>query len=304
MIEATVIGLRFVQYGAAVAALGLPLFLIYAPASSQAGRISALAVAAAVCLAVAALSAVSVQTAMMAGGWAAALDPTSLAYVAQSTGVGRANIARAALAIVGAGLLLVTRKSAKDRPARLWPAAAVLGAAVASLAWSGHAAGAEGAVGAAHLASDAVHAAAAAVWLGALAGFLLMLACTEKAETEIVARALADFATIGTITVGVLVATGLINTVIVVGADGLGELVSTAWGQILIAKLILFAAMLALAAHNRFNLTPALSGVEDAGARALAISRLRRSVGLEASAGLALLALVAALGVQMPPGVM
>lgn len=304
MIDATVIALRGVQYAAAVVALGLPLFLIYARGSSAAHRITALAAMACGWLAAAALAAVSVQTAMMAGGWAAALDPTALSYVAQSTGLGRANIARAVLAIVGAALLIAVRKTARERPARLWPAVAALSAAIASFAWSGHGAATEGVAGLAHVISDAAHAVAAAVWLGALGGFLLILSRSEKAELDIAARALVRFATIGTATVIVLVVTGLINTAILVGVDGLSDLVISTWGQLLIVKLVLFLVMLGLAAHNRFALTPALSRAEDTAARDLAAGRLRRSVGLEALAGMALLGMVAALGVQMPPGSM
>lgn len=304
MIEATVIALRFVQYGAAVAALGLPLFLIYARGSAEAGRLAAIAAAACLGLAAAALAGVSVQTAMMAGGWSAAVDPTALAYVVQSTGLGQANLARAALALFGAGLLLVGRKAAREHPARLWPAVLALSGAVASFAWSGHGASTEGAVGLVHLASDAAHALAAAVWLGALGGFLFLLARSDKAELDLAAQALARFATIGTVTVGVLVVTGLINTLVLVGADRVGDFLSSTWGRLLIAKLAVFVLMLGLAAHNRFNLTPALAEAEDAGARDLATVRLRRSVGGEALAGSVLLVLVAALGVQMPPGAM
>lgn len=302
MIEATVIGLRAVQYAAAVVALGLPLFHIYARGASGTRSLSALAVPACVLLAVTALIGVLVQTAMMAGNWSAALDPMALAYVVQSTGLGTANIARSGFAIVGGGLLLVARKTAEDRPASLWPAVLVLSCAVVSFAWSGHGAATEGAVGLVHLVSDAVHALAAAVWLGALCGFLILLRRSNEA-VEVAARALAKFATIGTVTVAVLVVTGLINTVVLAG-DGLGELLSSIWGRLLVAKLALFVVMLGLAAHNRFNLTPALSDAADAGEKDLAVSRLRRSVGLEALAGLALLAVVAVLGVQMPPGAM
>lgn len=303
MIEATVIALRAVQYAAAVVALGLPLFHIYARGASETRSLSTLAVPACVLLAAAALAGVAVQTAMMAGDWSASIDPTALAYVVQSTGLGAAGVARSGLAIIGAGLLLVARKSAEGRIASLRPAVLVLSGAVASFAWSGHGAATEGAAGLAHLASDAIHALAAAVWLGALFGFLALLRRSNKA-IEAAARALAGFATIGTATVAALVVTGLTNTVLLVGADGLGELLSSTWGQALVAKLALFAAMLGLAAHNRFNLTPALARAAHAGDRDAAVGRLRRSVGLEALAGMALLALVAVLGVQPPPGTM
>jgi len=63
--------------------------------------------------------------------------------------------------------------------------------------------------------------------------------------------------------------------------------------------------MLGLAAHNRFTLAPALSRAvkEGAGTQSL-VRRLKISVGLEMLAGVALLAAVAAMGVQKPPASM
>src|SRR3546814_8655355 len=57
----------------------------------------------------------------------------------------------------------------------------------------------------------------------------------------------------------VIAATGLINSQMIVGAENLGRSLSSPYGQLLLAKLALFALMLALAAANRWRLTPALA---------------------------------------------
>ena len=63
--------------------------------------------------------------------------------------------------------------------------------------------------------------------------------------------------------------------------------------------------MLGLAAHNRFTLAPALSCALDSGAGTqVPVRHLRLSVGLEMLAGIALLGVVAVMGVQMPPASM
>src|SRR3546814_1623346 len=59
--------------------------------------------------------------------------------------------------------------------------------------------------------------------------------------------------------------------------------------------------MLVLAASNRFRLTPALEAVLAADQTRSATARLRRSLWLEAGAGIAILALVAWFGTLEPP---
>ncbi len=300
MIDAAVIGLRWVQYLAAMAALGLPLFqsvLLRNPSSRPGTR---LAIAAGLVLAAAALGGVVAQTAMMAGGWTAGLDPAALGYVIQSTSLGMAHVIRAGLAVIGVVSLLL----GPGRPGSTLAILAFAGA-VASFAWSGHGAATDGATGLVHLAADIAHLIAAAVWLGALVGFCLVLARPRPGDIEATSRALSGFAGLGSGAVAVLAVTGAVNAGFLVGADGLSLITGSAWGILLIVKLALFGLMLGLAAHNRFALAPALSRAVDGGAGAQdPVRRLRTSVGLEMLAGFALLGVVAAMGVQMPPASM
>lgn len=298
MIDEAVIGLRWVQYLSAVAALGLPLFQTWLRRDLRSAPRNRIAAAAGLVLAVGAVGGLVAQTAMMAGGWTAGLDPAALGYVVQSTSLGMAHVIRAGLAAIGALVLLL---GPANRPGATLSIVAFAGA-VASFAWSGHGAATEGEGGLVHLAADIAHLLAAAVWLGALVGFSLLLNKLRSQDMEATARALGGFAALGTGAVAVLAVTGVVNAGFLTGADGLGRIPGSTWGVLLIVKLALFALMLGLAAHNRFSLAPALSravagsvGTEDL------VRQLRASVGLEMLAGVALLGVVAAMGLQMPP---
>jgi putative copper resistance protein D len=297
-IDLIVIGLRWLQFAAAVLALGLPLFQAFGLSEPGPQFARRAAIIAGLVLSVAALAGLLAQTAMMAGGWAAGLDLAALGYVIQSTSLGMAHVVRAGLALLGVAALVLSR----GRRAGELVAILAFAGAVASFAWSGHGAASEGSLGLLHLAADIAHALAACVWIGALAGFCLLLIRPKPREAAGTARSLAGFASIGTVSVAVLVITGLINAAFLIGTEGLGRISGSTWGLLLIAKLALFAVMIGLAAHNLFTLTPALSHAVGMQAdTAHALRALRISIGLEMLAGFALLGLVAAMGVQMPP---
>ena len=300
-IDLTVVVLRWLQFAAAVVALGLPLFQIYASGPVPSRSVRRVAITAGLLLAVGAAAGLVAQTAMMAGGWAAAADPASIGYVIQSTALGMAHIARAALAVAGVAILMFGQDK---RVAGLMAVIAFAGA-TASFAWSGHGAASEGAGGLIHLIADIIHALAAAVWLGALAGFCMRLCRPFGGEIETTTRAFTGFATVGSAAVSVLVLTGLINAGFLIGIDGVVRVASSTWGLLLLGKLALFILMVGLAAHNRFTLTPALArAITHDTATDGPVRRLQLSIGLEMAAGLVLLGLVAAMGVQMPPASM
>ena len=300
-IDLTVVVLRWLQFAAAVVALGLPLFQIYASGLVPSRSARRVAITAGLLLAVGAAGGLVAQTAMMAGGWAAAIDPASIGYVIQSTALGVAHIARAALALLGVAILMF----GQDRRVAGLTAVMAFGGATASFAWSGHGAASEGAGGLIHLIADIIHALAAAVWLGALAGFCMRLCRPFGGEIETTTRAFTGFATVGSAAVSVLVLTGLINAGFLIGIDGVVRVASSTWGLLLLGKLALFILMVGLAAHNRFTLTPALArAITHDTATDGPVRRLQLSIGLEMAAGLVLLGLVAAMGVQMPPASM
>jgi putative copper resistance protein D len=303
VIEPVIIALRLAQYAAAVVLFGLAAFHLYAPVANLSPRLAWRArislIAAAALLAVTSLAAIAAQSAFFAGSLGGGLARESLNAVAFQMDLGKAALVRSAAALAALVAVLAVA------PGRLaWALAAGFGGvATVSLAWMGHAGAGEGDTGRILLASDVLHLLAAAGWLGALAGFAQLL--FVKPVTAELARALHSaldrFATVGSILVATLVVTGLVNTLSIVGLAGIATIWSSAYGQLLLFKLVLFAAMLGLAAANRFRLTPALARqLGDAEPAHGALSDLRRSVALETLAGAVVLAIVSWLGTLSP----
>lgn len=306
MIEPAVIILRLLQYVGAMILLGSSLFYLRALPQSGAGSAEQTPWARRLLAGGAALLAISVllwiagQASLLAGSVAEGLKPETLIAVVTGFDLGKAAVVRAAAA--GLAMILVVSL----RPARAaWLACVLLGlVATASFAWMGHGAATEGQLGLVHLASDIVHSWAAAAWIGALVAFLLLLlARTRTAEsTAVLHRALHGFSGLGTLLVIALVLTGLVNSAILVGLQTLDGLWTTPYGRLLSLKVVFFAGMLALAAKNRYRLTPALGrALETPATQGAATAALRRSVVVETGLGLGVLALVAWFGTLAPP---
>lgn len=305
MLEPVVIVLRLFQYAGAMVLMGSSLFFIYAlPRNGEASAAAApwakrLLIGAGVLLALSAGAGLVAQTSVLAGSYEAGTKPDALIAVITGMDLGKAAIART-LAAAAAVVIL-----AAIRPARAaWLSASALGAvATASFAWMGHGAATEGPAGIVHLASDIAHGWAAAVWLGALVALVALLRWA-RTPTALAAlhRALHGFSGIGTVLVAVLLGTGLINSWFLVGPERLESLWATPYGLLLSFKVTAFAAMLALAAANRFHHTPALGrSISTVHPRPAGLSALRRSVLLETALGVIVLALVAWFGTLAPP---
>ena len=303
--ETAVVLVRWVQYVTSFALAGGALFALYAlpaagPSSAAAlGWPRRLLAGCAALLVLASLLGLVLQTAVVAGSLTAALDPSTLASVVSEMAMGAASLARAMAAVVALAVLMLAR------PGRAaWIAASALGAvAAASMAWMGHGAATEGFGGSLHLAADIAHLAAAAVWVGALVFFLGLAGVSRRdaRQAPTFHAALAGFSGIGSGVVAVLVASGLINSWFLVGPMGVAALVRTPYGLLLLLKLVLFGAMVVLAAANRFRLTPALrEALVEPAPPSTAVKALRRSLVLELSAAMALVAVVAWLGRLAP----
>lgn len=174
-----------------------------------------------------------------------------------------------------------------------------------SLAGTGHAQIEEGWMGIIHVGSDAAHLLAAGAWLGGLAPLGCILIGYAKRDPEAspivdVDRILLRFSSMGYVAVATLVGSGLVNSWFLVGA--VSNLLNTLYGQILLAKLAFFAAMLALAAANRFWLVPRMIEAQAAAFRepAVWLGRLRYHVLGEQLLGLMILSAVSFLGTMRP----
>lgn len=300
MLEVAVIALRWLQYGGGVVLLGAPLFLLYSFKDADAPNLEwsrpTLRLAA-IIVALGSLAALVAQTAVMAGSLSEAVKPASLSFMVTGTALGMAMVVRAAAALLGLVALVALK------PGRaLWSVTAALGLIVAaSFAWTGHGAATEGPGGPIHLVANIIHAVAAASWLGALAALTALL--LRRAGPDLaIHRALHGFAGLGTLAVLMLVLTGLVNSWFLIGPERVASIAGNLYGQLLVAKLVLFGLMLALAASNRFRLTPTLGSALETGQPSVAaMSALRRSLLVETGLGLALIGVVAVMGTLPPP---
>jgi putative copper export protein/mono/diheme cytochrome c family protein len=177
--------------------------------------------------------------------------------------------------------------------------AAVLCAAfIAGLAWSGH--GAAGSV--METLGDGAHLIAAGGWLGGLVPFVMVMALARgggtAADACVAGDVTARFSIFGIVMVGILLVSGTLNTWYLVG--DVPRLVGTGYGRLLLIKIVLFAAMVAIAAVNRFALMPRLRRADPSVGATL--RALERNGAIEIVLGLIIIAIVGALG-TMPPAV-
>jgi len=181
-----------------------------------------------------------------------------------------------------------------------WLASMAGAVALSSLAWSGHGAMDEGWLRLWHFLSDILHLLAAGAWLGGmLALVLLTRGGVDEARTRLLAAAVKRFEWIGAAIVLTLSVSGVVNYLFIVGPR-LDDVLLGTYGMLLAIKVLLFAAMLVLAALNRFHLGPALERSIRDGQHGIAAIALRRSVLLELGLALLIVALVAWLGTLSP----
>ncbi|MGC2413436.1 MAG: copper homeostasis membrane protein CopD [Stellaceae bacterium] len=215
-------------------------------------------------------------------------------------------LVRLGLAVLLAGCLLARRRrhataSAADGCTALLLAALLL----ASLAWAGHGAATPGAPGELHLVADILHLLAAGVWLGTLAPLALFLAAARREgdpDWAAIAHSVTRrFTVLAATSVAVLLAAGLVNTWFLAG--NVPALVGTIYGRLLLAKIALFLGTLVIAAVNVLRLSPRLANSASGAGNAVwrTVGWLRGNALVEATLGLAVLAIVGALGI-LPPG--
>ncbi|URW75840.1 copper homeostasis membrane protein CopD [Sphingomonas donggukensis] len=295
------VAVRFGLYFVLAAAFGIPLFALYSPGVRDALPLRVvLAMSGAAGLILSAIG-LLVVVASMGGTGIAGVDVDGIAAVLTGMSLGMAWFARVA------GLLAVVAAAAawrRSAPAMLALASLGGGVAIASLAWSGHGVMDQGPLGWFHLVADIGHLLAAGAWAGALMSLLFLVTRLQirisAGDVSATHRALDGFSRVGTSVVGVIVVTGIANSWLLVGPANVAALPATTYGQLLIAKIAVFAAMLGLAAANRFRLTPWLAGSGVADDWSGAVTALRASLAAETACLVAVLALVSWLGTIEP----
>jgi putative copper resistance protein D len=305
MIDLGLVAARLLHYAAMTTLAGVSFFPLYAYAFAEPKKLSrrrqAVLLPASAAALLSGLLWFVFSVANMSGAWADVADHEVLWTVLNETTFGGVWMARMLLAVLIVGVTA-------GRPSRMGIAgrdlvtaflAAVL---LASLAGTGHAQIEEGWTKIVHIASDAAHLLAAGAWLGGLVplGFILLDYSRGDREPIVdVDRVLMRFSSMGYVAVATLIVSGLVNSWFLVGS--VSSLLRTPYGQILLGKLALFAAMLALAAANRFWLVPRLIKTrEDSGEPAGWLGRLRYHVVGEQFLGLMVLLAVSVLGTMRP----
>lgn len=148
------------------------------------------------------------------------------------------------------------------------------------------------------MSADAGHVAGVAYWVGGLAMLVAVRSFLRADPALPLARyVFAGFSRFAAYAVGLVIYGGAVLAVLLVGS--LDRLVSTGYGWVVLAKISLFAPMLAFGAYNRFRLVPRTAepeGIEGA------VRRLGRNVRVETVIGISVLA-VAALLTSMTPAI-
>ncbi len=301
------IAVRFALYLSMAGLFGLAAFALYGLRAEERTGALPLRPWLVTCAALAlllSLAWLAMTASEMAGVPVWPVDRGAVSALLAGTAIGLAWKARVAALVVA----VLAGWFAGGRAAWLWVVALASGAALVTLAWTGHGATGDGAVGWVHLAADILHLLAAGVWLGALLALVLLVtrpaSRVDAAHVALSYRALHGFGTIGTIVVGTVIVTGLVNGWLLVGAGNVASLGASPYGRLLLAKLALFTAMLGLAALNRFRLTPALGRAIASADHADALVMLRASLALETALAVVILGLVAWLGTLEPPASM
>jgi copper resistance protein D len=300
---------RAVHFAATIVAAGVVIFAatVAAPAFAAAGEIpdpettrlrnrwawlvwASLAVAAVSGAIWLALLAAGIYDAPIADVW----RDGGVWTVASETRFGQILLVRLAAAALLAASLPMLKRAANRSP---WSTGAVV-LAIAVLigpAWTGHAGATPGVAGELPLAADALHLLAAGAWLGGLPPLAMLLATAwrrkEPRWVAVTAIVVQRFSLLGVISVSALLASGIANSWYEVGT--LNNLFTTSYGQLVLIKIGLFAAMVGLASINRFYLTSRL-------AIAGAVRRLYHSSLAETGLGFAAIVVVAFLGAMAP----
>jgi copper transport protein len=202
------------------------------------------------------------------------------------TSIGRGLVWRAGgIAVAGVGI--VGAALAHGRARRIWLGVAAIGGAGAALA---HVASGHAAVGGTfdlQVAAQWVHVTAVSVWIGGLAALLL---ATRGEADQARGRAVRRFSTAAGIALAAVVATGVVRAFNQVGS--LDGLFSTAYGRLVILKVLLLGGLAALGAVNRYRNVPRAERT---------LSGLRRVSRLELAVATAVLAATALLATISPP---
>ena len=224
------------------------------------------------------------ETGAIGDGWPDVVDATTISAVLVGTEFGRAWLLHLAL-------LVALLAGVTWRPALTCALSALV---LASLGLIGHAAMHAGPPGWLHRANLAAHLLSGGFWIGGLVPLLAAMRFTGDAAFRSAAiLALRRFSTVGHGAVAVVLATGVVNTMLILGTWPVDW--SSPYQILLAAKIGLVIVMVALAIVNRYVFVPRIPGSGPRAIRALEWSSLA-----EIALGFVVVGLVSAFGLFEP----
>jgi len=226
-----------------------------------------------------------IEAAEIGNGWAGTFDPAILGGLLFDTFLGQVWAVQVLLVLAQAVLTICDR--------HIGPNAAVGGPLLLAFCMGtcGHGSGSGNVILPVLL---GLHMVAAGVWVGSLPALWLSLLSAAPAENVVELSGTVDrFSVFARFAVVLAIATGLISLRLISGEWPTD--LSSSYRQLILAKAILVAALIALALFNRFVATPKLASPGGSG-----LTMLRRTVGLDIAISTAVLALIAAIGTLSP----
>lgn len=293
--------LRFAQYGLLLGLFGLSAFAMLGlrqslPAGPDAKPSAGMIIAAWLAPLVAIMVMLASIGVMMAQPfWQ--VEWATVQAILTGTDIGTAFFVRL-LALVTAAILLMLLRTSIGR----WLASFSFGIALATLAYSGHAAATEGAIGILHRVNDAAHLVAAGLWLGAIGWFVSLVFAAHRHRDGIAsAGVIADmhrFAPLGAFLVVVVSITGLVNAHLTFGLGNARAVMATDYGILLAAKIALVAVMVGFGARHavlgrQFHKTDQRDAQPS-------LARLRFTLAAELGVAVTVTALIAMIGTLSP----
>jgi putative copper resistance protein D len=227
------------------------------------------------------------------------IDPEDLRLFFFETPFGAVSILRLALLAIGIALAFLPSRG-RWRFAALVAVSAML---LITQAWFGHSVDGKGLYRVIAITVYAIHTIAAAAWAGGFPALLFALIeqCRSGLSEEARHHTLdicSRYSLMAMVAVTLVVASGVANAGFRVAGSFL-KLFDSNYGDVLLKKVAIVAAMLALAYLNRFVLTPELRAASLKGMTQL--TQLRYSLAVDVMLAALVLGASAILGITMPP---
>jgi copper resistance protein D len=234
----------------------------------------------------------------MARDFGSVVDPEDLRLFFFETPFGTVSIIRILLLAIGI-IIAFLPWHGRWRFAALVPVSALL---LITQAWFGHSADGKGLYRATMITVYSVHVLAAAAWAGGLPPLLLALIEQRRFSAYEARENTLDictrFSLMAIVGVTLVVLSGVANAGFRVEGAFL-KLLDSDYGALLLKKITIVAAMLALAYLNRFVLVPRLRAAGPKDTRQ--ITKVRFSLAFDIVLGALVLGASAVLGITMPP---